>query len=438
MLLSFVTPLATDMYLPAFPQMTGDLGADASGVQLTLTTFLIGMGIGQLILGPLSDRFGRRMPILVGSAACVVTTALCALAPSLGPLVALRFLQGFTGAAGVVIGRAVISDYAVGEKAAKLLGVMMSLLGVAPAIAPVLGGVVIEAAGWRAVFWVLAAITLLALVAAAFAVPETLPRERRQTGGVRATVRSVRDVLTNRPYMGYTLCFGMALAVLFCYLGGASFLFQNLLGLSVGQTSAVFASVGAVSVVSGLVITRLVGRFTPKGLLRTGLWVMLAGSVALFAVALADRLALPLVLALLYLAFVGISLVTINAAALAFERVPHAAGTGSALLGTVQSILSAIAAPLVGLGGTHTAVPMFAGMTVSAVLAFLVLSLFSPAPGPRIQAHHPASSHPHQPTDPSPNRPPRTAPAHLALPPRPPRHQQQRSDRHDRHDHDQG
>ncbi|MGH4028594.1 multidrug effflux MFS transporter [Actinomycetota bacterium Odt1-20B] len=374
-LLSFVMPLATDMYLPAFPQMTGDLGTDASGVQLTLTTFLVGMGLGQLVLGPLSDRLGRRLPILVGSAACVVATASCALAPSLGVLVALRFLQGFTGAAGVVIGRAVVSDVATGEKAARLLGILMSLLGVAPAVAPVLGGVVIESAGWRAVFWVLAATTLLALLGAVFAIPETLPRERRRTGGAEATIHAVRDVLTNRPYLGYTLCFGMALAVLFCYLGGAAFLFQNLLGLSVGRTSAAFASVGAVSVVSGLGVTRLVGRFTPRALLRTGLVVMLAGSAALLALTLADRLALPLVLALLYVTFVGISLVTINAAALALERIPHAAGTGSALLGTVQSILSAIAAPLVGLGGDHSALPMFAGMTLSAALAFVLLGL---------------------------------------------------------------
>ncbi|MFE0191640.1 multidrug effflux MFS transporter [Streptomyces sp. NPDC058989] len=377
-LLALVMPLATDMYLPAFPQLAGDLGTDASGVQLTLTSFLTGMGLGQLILGPLSDRFGRRTPILVGSAVCVVATGLCALAPSLDYLVALRFLQGLSGAAGVVIGRAVISDVATGAGAAKLLGVLMSLLAVAPAVAPVAGGMVIETAGWRAVFWVLAATSLLAFTGAVFAVPESLPRERRRTGGARATLRSVREVLANRSYLGHTLCFGMALAVLFCYLGGASFLFQNLLGLSVAQTSTAFASVGAVSVVSGLVITRLVGRFSPTSLLHTGLWTMLAPSAALCACAVADRLRLPLVLALLYLAFIGISLVAVNASALALERVPHAAGTGSALLGTAQSVLSAIAAPLVGLGGEHTALPMFAGMTISAVLAllaFLALSL---------------------------------------------------------------
>ncbi|WP_229350355.1 multidrug effflux MFS transporter [Streptomyces sp. UNOB3_S3] len=374
-LLAFVTPLATDMYLPAFPQMTGDLGTDASGVQLTLTAFLIGMGAGQLVLGPLSDRFGRRAPILVGTAACVMATASCAIAPSLGWLVVLRFLQGFCGAAGVVVGRAVISDVASGEKAARLLGVLMSLLAVAPAVAPVVGGVVIEAAGWRAVFWVLAATTLLALVGAAVAVPESLPRERRRTGGARATLRSVRDVLGDRPYVGYTLCFGMALAVLFCYLGGASFLFQNLLGLGVGETSAAFASVGALSIVAGLVVTRLLGRFPSTSLLYGGLWAMLVGSAALCVLALAGSLSVPAVLALVYLVFTGISMVGITATALALERVPHAAGTGSALLGTVQSVLSAVAAPLVGLGGDRTALPMFAGMALSAGLAFLALRL---------------------------------------------------------------
>ncbi|ARZ72229.1 Bcr/CflA subfamily drug resistance transporter [Streptomyces albireticuli] len=375
MLLAFVMPLATDMYLPAFPQMTGDLHTDASGVQLTLTAFLIGMGLGQLVLGPLSDRFGRRAPILIGGLACVVATAFCALAPSLGWLVVLRFLQGFSGAAGVVVGRAVISDVAKGDKAAKLLGVLMTLMGIAPVVAPVVGGAVIEAGDWRDVFWVLSAASLLALVAAAFAVPESLPPERRHRGGIAATARTAREVLGNRPYLGYTLCFGMALAVLFCYLGGASFLFQNLLGLSVGRTSAAFASVGIVSVLAGVAVTRLVGRFSPRSLLRAGLVTMPVCSAALCALALAGRLNLVVVLVLLYAAFAGISLASINAAALALERVPEAAGTGSAVLGTAQSLLSAVAAPLVGVGGAHTAVPMFAGMTVAALLALGALRL---------------------------------------------------------------
>ncbi|WP_382050843.1 MFS transporter [Streptomyces aureoversilis] len=167
--------------MPALPQMTGDLHTDASGVQLTLTAFLIGVGLGQLVLGPLSGRCGRRVPLLAGGVACVVTTAFCALAPSLEWLVALRFVQGFSGAAGVVIGRAVIADVPRGETAARLFGVVMALTGLAPVVAPVAGGVVIENGGWRTVFWVLATATVLAVAVAAVAVPESLPG----TGAVR-------------------------------------------------------------------------------------------------------------------------------------------------------------------------------------------------------------------------------------------------------------
>ncbi|MER5781199.1 multidrug effflux MFS transporter [Streptomyces mobaraensis] len=379
-LLAFVMPLATDMYLPAFPRMTDDLHTDASGVQLTLTSFLIGMGAGQLVLGPLSDRFGRRVPLLAGGAVCVAATALCALVPSLGWLVVLRFVQGFGGAAGVVVGRAVISDVAEGDAAARMFGVLMTLTGVAPVLAPVAGGAVVAGAGWHGVFWVLTCACLLALLAAVVAVPESLPAAKRHKGGVTATLRAAREVLGDRPYLGYTLTFGFALAVLFCYVGGASFLLQNVLGLGLGRTSAAFASVGVVSTVASTVITKLVGRFRPVSMLRAGVWVMLLPSAALCAAALVGILSLPLALGLLYLVFVGICMVTISSAPLALARVPQAAGTGSAVLGALQSVLSAVAAPLVGLGGEDTAVPMFLCMTVFAALSTLSLRMAKAAP----------------------------------------------------------
>ncbi|GAA0408682.1 multidrug effflux MFS transporter [Streptomyces luteireticuli] len=382
-LLAFVTPLATDMYLPAFPQMTDDLHTDASGIQLTLTSFLVGMGLGQLILGPLSDRFGRRVPLLVGGTVCVAATALCALAPSLGWLVVLRFVQGFSGAAGVVIGRAVISDVAEGETAARMFGILMTLMGIAPIVAPVAGGAVVAGTGWHGVFWVLAASSLLALLGAVFAVPESLPAAERHKGGLATTLKTAREVLGDRPYLGYTLTFGFALAVLFCYVGGASFLLQNILGLGLGETSAAFASVGIVSTVASTVITKLVGRFRPEAMLRTGVTVMLLSSAALCAAAVTDMLGLPLALGLLYVVFVAICLVTINAAPLALGRVPRAAGTGSAVLGTLQSVLSAVAAPLVGVGGEDTAVPMFVCMTVFAALSVGTLRLARGGAAPR-------------------------------------------------------
>ncbi|WP_369355130.1 multidrug effflux MFS transporter [Streptomyces sp. cg2] len=374
-LLAFVTPLATDMYLPAFPHLMDELHSGASGIQLTLTAFLLGMGLGQLILGPLSDRFGRRVPLLAGAAAMVAASAACATLSSLGTLIVLRFVQGFSGSAGVVIGRAVITDVTRGDRAAKLFGTLMTLTGIAPIIAPIIGGTLTESTGWRGIFWVLTGASALALLGATLFLPESLPSDRRHTGGPQATLRALRGVLADRAYLGYTLSFCLAFAMLFSYIAGSAFLFQKVLGLSVGHGSLAFATIGIVGTLASMTGTKLVGRFSPNGLLRTGLYVMLACTATLCTVALAGRLSLTLTMVLLCLVFIGMRLVTANAGALAMARVPHASGSGSAVLGTLQSALSAFAAPLVGLGGEHTAVPMFISMTLCAALALLSLLL---------------------------------------------------------------
>ncbi|WKV71869.1 multidrug effflux MFS transporter [Streptomyces sp. PCS3-D2] len=381
-LLSFVTPLATDMYAPAFPRMTGDLHSDASGIQLTLTAFLLGMGLGQLVLGPVSDRFGRRRPLLAGTAAMVAASLLCALAPSLDILIALRFVQGFGGAAGVVVGRAVISDVATGDAAARLFGTLMTLSGLGPIVAPLIGGALTESSGWRGIFLVLAGASALALVCSALLVPESLPADRRRAGGAGATAQALRDVLHNRAYLGYALSFALAFGMLFSYIAGSAFLFQEVLGLGVGHASLAFAAVGVIGTIASVVGTRLVGRFSPRGLLRSGLYVMAVCSAALYATALAGHLGLAGTMTLLCLVFVGMRLVTANAGALAQAQVPQAAGSGSAVLGTLQCALSALAAPLVGLGGEHTATPMFLSMTLCAALALGSLLLTRGAAAP--------------------------------------------------------
>ncbi|MDN5381905.1 multidrug effflux MFS transporter [Streptomyces sp. LB8] len=264
-LLSFVMPLATDMYLPAFPRMADELNTDASGVQFTLTSFLIGTAAGQLVLGPLSDRYGRRTPILVGAAVCTVATALCAVAPNLSVLIVLRFVTGFSGAAGLVVGRAVVADVASGAAAARLFGVLMALGGIAPIAAPLAGGAVVnDAGGWRGVFWVLAGVSLLTFLAALAFIPESLPKERRRADGMAATSQAARSVLTDRAYVGYTLAFAFGCGALFCYIAGSPFLLQNVLGFSVGEASIAF-SVGALTAtVSSTVSTKLVGTYAPR------------------------------------------------------------------------------------------------------------------------------------------------------------------------------
>ncbi|MFJ4919328.1 multidrug effflux MFS transporter [Streptomyces sp. NPDC088725] len=362
-LLCFVGPLSTDMYLPAFPGIATELHTDPSGVQLTLTAFLIGMTLGHLVFGPLSDRYGRRRPLLAGAAVCAAATALCALAPSLEWLIVLRLVTGFTGAAGVVIGRAVVSDVTEGPAAARLFGILMTLSSTAPILAPLAGGAVIGAAGWRAVFWVLTGVSLLALVGVLAAVRESLPAERRRAGG-GGVWRGVREVAGDRAYVGYTFAFAFAFGALFCYIAGSPFLLQNVLGLSVGTSSVVFSGGAVISTLSNATSTRLAGRVAPQRLLRTGLYTMLASTLVLLAVTVAGVLTLPVYAPLIAAMFGGLGLVFPNAASLAIARVPQAAGTGSALLGTAQSLLGAVVAPLVGLAGGGTAVPLFAGMVL--------------------------------------------------------------------------
>ncbi|MCP2257551.1 MFS transporter, DHA1 family, bicyclomycin/chloramphenicol resistance protein [Streptoalloteichus tenebrarius] len=375
-LLSFVEPLATNMYLPGFPEMTGELATDAAGVQLTLTAFLVGLAVGQLVLGPLSDRYGRRTPILVGTAVCTVATAVCAVAPTLEVLIALRFVMGFSGAAGVVVGRAVVTDVTSGPVAARIFGMLMALGGIAPIVAPLAGGVVVsDAGGWRAVFWVLAATSALMFLAALFFVPESLPAARRHSDGARGTLRAAASVLTNRQYLGYMLAFCLTAGALFCYIAASPFLFQDVLGFDVGEASVVFSAGALTATLSCVAAARLVSRHRPESLLATGLVVLVAASAAALAVTLAGDLTRFWALGLIGVGFLGLGQVFAAAPALALQRVPHAAGTGSAVLGTVQNALGAAVSPLMGIAGRHTVVPLFLGMTLCALGAGLALLL---------------------------------------------------------------
>ncbi|MDG4790989.1 multidrug effflux MFS transporter [Micromonospora sp. WMMD1102] len=374
-LLAFVPPMGIDMYLPAFPRMADEFRTDPAGIQLTLTAFVVGLALGQLVLGPLSDRYGRRPLILAGTAVCAASAAACAFAPTLGALTALRLVMGFSAAAGVVVGRAVISDTAQGPAAARMFGILMALSGIAPITAPLIGGVVTSAAGWRAVWVTLAAGLLVTLLVALVGVPESLPPERRHAGGLRATLATARSVLADRVYLGYTFTFGFGFAALFCYIAASPFFLQYVLGLSVRQAAVAFAAGALLSTLSGAVNARLVGRGArPALLLRIGLAVMLATTAGLLAVTLAGQLGRATAVPLL-LFFVGLGMFMGNAAALAIQRVPKAAGSGSAVLGTLQGVLAAVAAPLMGLGGRDNAVALLLGMTFCVAVACLALLL---------------------------------------------------------------
>ncbi|MEU4482999.1 multidrug effflux MFS transporter [Micromonospora sp. NPDC023966] len=375
--LTAIGPLSLDMYLPAFPAMTRDLGADQAGIQLSLTTCLIGLAIGQFVTGPLSDRWGRRRPVLIGVVGYALLALACAAAPSAPMLAVARFAQGLAGGMGVVVARAVVRDLYSGRAAAKYFSRLTLVFGVAPVAAPSVGSLVLRFGDWRAVFLTLAVIGLLLAVAVALRLPETLPAERRSTGGLAATARTMRSLATDRVYLGYALTQGFAFAGLFAYISGSSFVFQDVFGVSAVAFSLIFGLNALALVATGQVNARLLDRFSPRRLLVTTGVVGVVAAAGVLTGALGGSLA---VFAVALFAFVGsLGMVTPNSTALALDAHARRAGTAAALLGGVQSVIGALAAPLVGLGGEGSAVPMAVVLAAAAALSLTaVLALARP------------------------------------------------------------
>ncbi|MBC7271749.1 MAG: multidrug effflux MFS transporter [Streptomyces sp.] len=359
--LTATPPLAMDMYLPALPEVTSSLHAPAATVQLTLTACLAGMALGQLVVGPLSDRWGRRRPLLVGLAGYVVATALCAFAPTVETLVAFRLVQGLAGAAGIVIARAVARDLYDGLAMARFFSTLMLISGVAPIIAPLIGGQVLRVTDWRGVFVVLTVVGALLGAVVWFRLPETLPPAERHAGGFGATVRAVRGLLADLPFTGYMLCGGFTFAALFAYVSASPFVVQEIYGASPQTFSLLFGlnSIGLVAAgqLNGRV---LVGRVSLDRVLAVGLGIIVVAATALLLMTLGvfGEASLVPVAAALFVLMSAMGITLPNAQTLALLRVRHAAGSASALLGTSGFLIGAIASPLVGIAGEHTAVPM--------------------------------------------------------------------------------
>ncbi|MQY09547.1 multidrug effflux MFS transporter [Actinomadura macrotermitis] len=373
--LSALAPLSIDMYLPALPELTGDLSTGAVQAQLTLTACVAGLALGQVVAGPMSDAWGRRRPLLVGMAAYTAASLVCALAPTVETLIALRLVQGAAGAAGIVIARAVVRDLYDGTAAAKFFSLLMLVNGLAPILAPVFGGQLLRVMPWPGVFGVLGGIGVALLLAALFGLPETLPPGRRATGGLRETLRTFRALLADRVFAGYAAAIGLAFAAMFVYISGSPFVLQDLYHLSPQMFSLVFAvnSVGIIA--AGQAGGWLAGRVPLRRLLDAGLLVVAAGGVALLVSVLAGA-GLAGVLPALFLVVAGQGLVLPNATALALsDRPAHMAGSASALLGLAQFALGGAAAPLAGIGGTGTAVPMAVTIAALAVAAALLTAL---------------------------------------------------------------
>lgn len=369
-------PLTIDMYLPALPTITTDLLTTSSTVQLTLTGTLIGLALGQLLIGPLADAFGRRRPLLAGTALHVLASLLIVVAPNIAVLGTLRVLQGVGTAAGAVVGLAIVRDLYTGRAAATLLSRLMLVMGAAPVLAPTLGGELLRATSWRGVFVALAIYGLILIPVVVKSLGETLPPERRRSVRLRATMRTYRDLLTDRVFVGLVLVAGLAMAGLFSYVAGSSFVYQQQFGLDAQEFGLLFGAGAFWLIAATQLNAALLRRFEPRyilsaaiaggtlagfallGLALTGTGGLFGAAIPLWAVLFAGGLALP------------------NAPALALSRHGESAGTAAALLGAVQFGVGGVASPLVGVLGNDAAAM---GLVVSgalvlavAVLAFVV------------------------------------------------------------------
>jgi Bcr/CflA subfamily drug resistance transporter len=352
-----IGPLTIDMYLPALPAITAGLQTTETAVQLTLTGTLLGLALGQLLIGPVSDVVGRRLPLLAGLAAHIVASVLCVFAPNIAVLGVLRVLQGLGVAAATVVATAVVRDLFSGASFARIFSRLMLVMGLAPVLAPTLGSGLLRWTEWRGVFAALAVLGASLIVVAAVKLPETLDVSRRRHGGVAATLRDYRGLVNDRAFVGLVLVAGLAMASLFAYVSGSSFVLQQEYGLDEQQFGLAFGA-GAVGLIGATQFNvRLLRRYTPQQILVIALVGGTAAGLLLVLFAATGIGGLGTLLASLWLVLAAAGLALPNAPALAMSRHSEAAGTAAALLGAVQFGVGALSAPLAGLFGTGS-VPM--------------------------------------------------------------------------------
>ena len=370
-----IGPLSIDMYLPAFPEITRALGTSASSVQLTLTACVAGLALGQLVMGPLSDRLGRRLPLIAAMATYSIASLLCATASSVEMLIGLRFVQGLAGAGGLVISRAVVRDLYSGAAAVRLFSSLMLVTGLAPILAPLAGGQLLGLTPWEGIFVTLSILSALIAVLAAVGLRETLPAERRSTSGLRRTVQTMAELLRDNSFLGHALASGLTFGALFAYISGSSFVLQRIYGMSPQLYSLAFAMNGLGLIAASQVNARVVERVGPTRLLRRGIGCVVVSALTLLVVVSVGGLTVWAVLAPMFVIVSSLAFVLPNATALALADHASVAGTASALLGVIQFLVGAIAAPLVGVAGPDTAVPMGVVMALLALGALTALQV---------------------------------------------------------------
>ncbi|MFP3976888.1 Bcr/CflA family multidrug efflux MFS transporter [Marinobacter sp. KMM 10035] len=377
-------PLATDMYLPALPQIGSDFGTGTSQVQLTLSLYMVGFAIAQLVCGPLADRFGRK-PIMIGGFVVFALASIgCALASNIETLILCRFLQALGGSAGPVLGRAAIRDIYTPREAAKIMALLASIMALAPAVAPTLGGIMVAGFGWHSIFVVLGGYALIMAAVVAFGIPEPMRPEYRQPLKLCSLLRNYRAIGTDISFLGYTLTNALLFSGLFAFLSGSSFVLIDFLKVPPQQFGLYFAGIVVGYVTGNITAIRLGSRLAPDQILVRGLIIAVAGGSLMVALALTGVFSVWAVILPQAVFMAGTGMVMPQTMAGAMANFPRMAGSASALFGFAQMGIAAFAGMLVGILHDDTSLVMATAIAISAIAAlasYLLLVQRHPAPG---------------------------------------------------------
>lgn len=373
--LTAFSPMAIDMYLPAFPVIEHELAAEPGTMPRTLAVFLVGLAIGQLVFGPFSDRFGRRLPLVIGAIAFSAAAILCTFSRTLENLMIARFLMGLGGSTGMIIARAIVRDRCDETTSARIYSLMMLVMGVAPVLAPLVGEQLLHHFSWHSIFWVLSAFGVCCAASVIFALPETLPPERRRLAAVADITGRYWSMLTDKRFIGYGLSVGCSAGVLFAYIAGSPFAYMNLYQVTPFQFTLYFAS-NAIGLFAAAQLNRvLLPRFGPHRILRFGFIGNALAGAALMSFSLLNIGGFTAFFTTLFLCVATLGIIMPNAAAIVMKPFGKQAGSASALLGTLQYGVGAIAGAAVSRFANGTTTPMAATISVCGLAGVCIVMI---------------------------------------------------------------
>ncbi len=377
-MLAALGPLCTDLYLPALPELASELHTSTATAQLSLTAGLLGLGAGQLIFGPMSDKYGRIRPLLLSLVLFFISSVGCSLAQDINQLLAARLFEGLSGAGGAVLSRAVARDMYSGHELTRFFALLMLVNGLAPIGAPVLGGALMAFLDWRGLFMALALIAILLLVLSRATLTETLPPERRSQGSLLSAWAGLGRVVKDRGFMGFCLTQGLMMAGMFAYIGASPFVLQQLYGMSPQAFSLCFAVNGIGLIIASQTSARFCALWGEYRVLKGGLVLAFIASSCLLLAGLSSA-PLPLVLVTLFFTIASVGVIGTTASSLAMQSQGQRAGSASAVIGVTMFSLGALSVPLTGLGGTSV---LTMTMTIFAcyMLAILMFILLAKKP----------------------------------------------------------